>query len=201
MAKLHFKYGTMNSGKSLDLIRTIYNYEENGFGILLLKPIIDTKGNDYIESRNGSRRKVDLLISEDDNLLDKVIDNIDCNTNCILVDEAQFLKRKQIDELFIITKELDIPVICYGLRNNFKMEGFEGSIRLLEIAEELEELPTLCRCGEIARYVGRCVNGKYVSKGAEIVIDGANDEVKYVPMCGKCYLSKVKKYQFSKKMR
>ena len=200
MAKLHFKYGTMNSGKSMDLIRTIYNYEENGFNVLLLKPAIDTKGNDFICSRNGMKRHVDIMITKDTSIISEVLDIYDSNTKCIFVDEAQFLEKEQIDELFLLTKELDIPVICYGLRNNFKMEGFEGSIRLLEIAEELEELPTLCKCGEIARYVGRCVNGKYVSEGAEVVIDGSNDEVKYEPMCGKCYLMNVKGYQFSKKM-
>ena len=95
--------------------------------------------------------------------------------------------------ILFITKEIEIPVICYGLRNNFMMNGFEGAIRLLEIAEELEELPTLCKCKEIARYVGRKVNDVYVNEGNEVVIDGANDNVDYVPMCGKCYLEKVKK--------
>ena len=106
---------------------------------------------------------------------------------------AQFLSKNQIDELFIITKKFDIPVICYGLRNNFKMEGFSGSIRLLEIADELEEIKTLCPCGEIARYAGRKTNGKFTIEGNEVVIDGSKDNIEYVPLCGKCYLKKVKK--------
>jgi len=177
--------------KTMDLIRTAYNYEENGYKVLVIKPIIDTKGSDCIQTRIGLTRKVDLLLASSDIVLDK-IENIE-NIKCIFVDEAQFLTTKQIDELYYITKKYDIPVICYGLRVNFKMESFEGSKRLLEIAEELEELITLCRCGEVARYVGRRVNGEYVNEGNEVVIDGVEESVEYVPMCGKCYLKDVKK--------
>lgn len=191
MSKLHFKYATMNSGKTIDLMRTAYNYEENGYKVLIIKPSIDTKGNDEIVTRVGLSRKVDLLLATRDTVLDK-IEGIE-NIRCIFVDEAQFLTTKQVDELYLITKKYDIPVICYGLRLNFKMESFEGSRRLLEIAEELEELITLCKCGEVARYVGRKVNGEYVSSGDEVVIDGACDDVEYVPLCGKCYLKDVKK--------
>lgn len=191
MSKMHFKYAAMNSGKTMDLIRTAYNYEENGYKVLIIKPSIDTKGDDHIETRIGLTRKVDLLLTNEDTVLDKIND-IE-NIKCILIDEAQFLTTKQIDELYFITKKYDVPVICYGLRVNFKMESFEGSKRLLEIAEELEELITLCRCGEVARYAGRLVNGIYVNEGNEVVIDGANDDVKYVPLCGKCYLKDVKR--------
>ncbi len=194
MAKLHFKYGTMNSGKTMDLIRTIYNYEENGFNVVLFKPMIDTKGDDKTVTRSGMEREVDELIGKDTSIIDMIFRRIYYwNSKCIFVDEAQFLTKKQVDELYVITKKLGIPVICYGLRNNFKMEGFEGSIRLLEIAEELEEIPSLCKCGEIARYVGRKVDGSFVSDGDEVVIDGSNSNIEYVPMCGKCYLSKVKR--------
>lgn len=191
MSKMHFKYATMNSGKTMDLIRTAYNYEENGYKVLIIKSSIDTKGDDHIETRIGLTRKVDLLLTNEDTVLDKIKD-IE-NIKCILIDEAQFLTTKQIDELYFITKKYDVPVICYGLRVNFKMESFEGSKRLLEIAEELEELITLCRCGEVARYAGRQINGIYVNEGNEVVIDGAHDDVKYVPLCGKCYLKDVKK--------
>ena len=191
MSKLHFKYATMNSGKTIDLMRTAYNYEENGYKVLIIKPSIDTKGNDEIVTRVGLSRKADLLLNSNDKVLDK-IEGLE-NIRCIFVDEAQFLTCKQVDELYLITKKYDIPVICYGLRLNFKMESFEGSKRLLEIAEELEELITLCKCGEVARYVGRKVNGKYVSSGDEVVIDGANESVEYIPLCGKCYLRNVKK--------
>ena len=139
------------------------------------------------------KKKVDAKVGKDDSILDIVVDFLDRNITCIFVDEAQFLTPKQVDELFLLTKDIDIPVICYGLRNNFKMEGFAGSIRLLEIAEKLEEIPTLCKCKEIARYVGRKVDDKFVYDGEEVVIDGENNNVEYVPMCGKCYLHKVKK--------
>lgn len=172
-------------------MRTAYNYEENGYKVLIIKPSIDTKGNDEIVTRIGLSRKVDLLLATDDTVLDK-IEEIE-SIRCVFVDEVQFLTTKQIDELYLITKKYDIPVICYGLRLNFKMESFEGSKRLLEIAEELEELITLCKCGEVARYVGRKVNGEYVSSGDEVVIDGANESVEYIPLCGKCYLRDVKK--------
>lgn len=192
MAKLHFKYGTMNSGKSIDLMRTAYNYEEMGYDVLVLKPLIDTKGLDKLDSRIGMKRKVDILIPKNSLILPLIINKIPKNLACIFVDEAQFLSKEQIDNLFIITKKMNIPVICYGLRNNFKMEGFEGSVRLLEIAEELEEIKTLCHCGEIARYVGRKVDGKFQLDGCEVVIDGENINTEYIPLCGKCYLEKVK---------
>lgn len=194
MSKLHFKYAAMNSGKSLDLMRTAYNFEENGYKVLVIKPMIDTKGEIFIESRVGLRRKVDVLLAPDDNVLDK-LGNLE-GIKCILIDEVQFLTIKQIDDLYFITKKYNISVLAYGLRTNFRMESFEGSKRLLEIAEELEEIPTMCRCGEIARYVGRKVNGEFVFDGSEVVIDGANENVEYVPLCGKCYLQKVKKLSF-----
>ena len=193
MAKLHFKYGTMNSGKSIDLMRTAYNYEEMGYKVLVLKPMIDTKGENKLSSRIGMERVVDVLIPLDSLVLPLIKNKITDNLACIFIDEAQFLSKNQIDELFILTKKFDVPVICYGLRNNFKMEGFSGSIRLLEIADELEEIKTLCPCGEIARYAGRKINGKFTIEGNEVVIDGSKDNIEYVPLCGKCYLKKVKK--------
>lgn len=199
MAKLNFKYATMNSGKTLDLIRTAHNYEENGYKVIILKPAIDTKGETYIESRIGLKRKVNYLIGKEDNIIHTIANELD-NLTCILVDEAQFLSKKQIDELFLITKVFDIAVICYGLRLNFMMEAFEGSKRLLEIAEELEELKTICKCGNVARYVGRKVSGDYVTFGEEVVIDGTND-IEYVPLCGDCYLKDVKKIDYSKVKR
>ena len=192
MAKLNFKYSTMNAGKTLDLLRTAYNYEENNYKVIVLKPKVDTKGEDSIVSRIGLKRKVDYLIQKDDSITNLIIDDL-YNCKCILVDEAQFLSKKQVDELFVISKEFDIDVICYGLRLNFKMEAFEGSMRLLEIAEELEELKTMCKCGNVARYVGRKINDEFTLDGEEIIIDGA-ESVKYIPMCGDCYLEKVKKY-------
>ena len=196
MAKLHFKYGTMNSGKSIDLIRTAHNYEEVGYEVIVMKPIIDTKGNDKLDSRIGLQRKVDILIQENDSILKLIKEKLTEKTACIFVDEAQFLSKNQIDELFFITKKINIPVICYGLRTNFMAEYFEGSRRLLEISDVLEELKTLCKCKEIARFAARKINNEYVSFGNEIEIDGKNKNIDYEPLCGKCYLQKVKKIKF-----
>ncbi len=200
MAKLHFKYGTMNSGKSIDLMRTAYNYEEVGMDVIVMKPKIDTKNNDKLLSRTNMERKVDALIGSEDSVLEIVRDVIKKKNpkrlECILVDEAQFLTRNQVDELFFISKKLDVAVLCYGLRNNFRMEAFEGSLRLLEIADSLEELKTMCQCNKVARFVGRKVNDEFVYEGNVVEIDGANKDIEYVPMCGKCYLQKVKKIEF-----
>ena len=191
MAKMHFKYASMNSGKSTDLIRTAYNYEENGYKVLIIKSIIDTKTKDTVSSRLGVEKKIDVLLLYSDNLLEVLKGKLK-GISCILVDEAQFLSIKQVEDLFLISKACNIPVICYGLRTNFKMESFAGSKRLLEIADVLEELTTLCECGDIARYVGRKVGENFVLEGEEIVIDGTAN-ICYVPLCGKCYLTKVKK--------
>lgn len=194
MAKLHFKYAAMNAGKSIDLMRTAYNCEENGFKVLVMKPKIDTKDDDYISSRIGLKRKVDILIDKEDNIPYILRGKLE-GLYAVLIDEAQFLGRKQIDDLYMICKIYDIPVICYGLRVNFLNESFEGSMRLLELADELLELETLCSCGRIARISVRKVNNEFVNFDEEIVIDGA-DDVLYVPLCGNCYLEKLKKINF-----
>ena len=196
MAKLNLKYATMNSGKSIDLMRTAYNYEENGYRVLVLKPKCDTKGGEYLDSRIGLKRRADMLIDDNTNIINEIKGKYSENLKCILVDEAEFLSPKIIDDLFIVSKVLDVPVICYCLRTNFKMEGFPGSTRLLAIAESIEELKTLCKCGSTARFAGRKVNGEYTLKGDNILIDGECDNVEYVPLCGDCYLKKVKKINY-----
>ena len=152
MSKLYFRYGAMNSGKSTHLMQVAYNYEERGMKALLLKPCTDKKGGDKLVSRLGVERKVDILVSDEDNVFNKVSNMVreSGDIHCILVDEVQFLKAKQIDELFMIAVKLDIPVICYGLRTDFKMQGFEGSTRLLLLAHSIEEMKTICKCGRKA---------------------------------------------------
>jgi len=189
MSKLYFRYGAMNSGKTTLLLQVAHNYEERGMKVLILKPGIDTKGDNKIVTRIGLKRKVDHIIEKDENLklyLNKVKDDIEC----ILVDEAQFLSRDQVDELFMFSKLRDKPVICYGLRSDFKTIAFPGSLRLFEVADELEELITICRCGKRAKFNGRIVNGEFTSSGEQVAIDGEN-EVGYESLCGKCYLEKV----------
>lgn len=191
MAKLHFRYGAMNAGKTTIMLQTAYNYEERNQKVLLLKPTIDTKGNEKVISRIGLSRDVDYLISQNDNILDKIVDCLNI-TNCILVDEAQFLTKSQVEELYYITKLYNIPVIAFGLRTDFKSNGFEGSIRLLELADALEEMPTICRCGKKARFNARKVNGEFTSDGDSVVIDGTQN-VEYESLCGSCYIDKVLK--------
>lgn len=194
MANLNLYYATMNSGKSIDLIRTAYNYEEKGFKILVLKPGIDTKGGDAVKTRIGLSRKVDFKIFPNDRIIDIIKGQIN-GVKSVFIDEAQFLTKKQVYELYIISKSTNIDIFCYSLRTNFMMECFEGSAALLEISDVIEEIKpnTLCSCGDIARHVGRKVNGEFVTGGSEVVIDGENDDVEYVPMCGECYLKRVKK--------
>ena len=197
MAKFHFRYGAMNAGKSTILLQTAYNYEEKGKKVVLIKPSVDTKGDEKIVSRIGLERKVDYLISDNDSIISKLGDNLS-SLSCILVDEAQFLKRKQVDELFYISKIMDIPVIAFGLRTDFKSNGFEGSIRLLELADALEEMPTICRCGKKARFNARKVDGKFTYDGDSIVIDDTSD-VSYESLCGACYIEEQEKVLKRKK--
>ncbi len=197
MAKLLFKYATMNSGKTIDLLRTAYNYEENNGKVLIIKPKIDTKGNNMITSRVGLKRKVDFLICYDDELLELLKGNLN-KVDAILVDEAQFFSKKQIEDLSIISKVMNIDVICYGLRINFRGELFEGSKRLFEVADALDELVTLCKCKKPARFVGRKEDCVYKIDGPEIIIDGSKKNIEYVPLCKECYLKEVKKIDFDK---
>ena len=188
MSKLYFRYGAMNSGKSTHLMQVAYNYEERGMNVVIIKPKVDSKGGEKLLSRLGVARKVDLLISEDDNIFD-IIKNYNKEVkkiDCILVDEVQFLKSHQIDELFEVAVCLDIPVICYGLRTDFKMQGFEGSTRLLLLAHSIEELKTICKCGRKAVLNGRKINGKFVFEGEQVAIDNV-DNVEYESLCGHCY--------------
>ena len=188
MSKLYFRYGAMNSGKSTHLMQVAYNYEERGMKVIILKPKVDKKGGDTLVSRLGVNRQVDLLISEEDNVFDTIDNYLKENRriNCILVDEVQFMKKKQIDELFQIAVGMDIPIICYGLRTDFKMDGFEGSTRLLLVAHSIEEMKTICACGQKAIFNGRKINGKFVFEGEQIAID-EQDDVRYESLCGHCY--------------
>ena len=191
MSKLYYRYGAMNSGKTTLLLQVAHNYEERGMKVLILKPKIDTKGDNKIVTRIGLKRKVDHIIDTDENLTD-YLNNIPDDIACVLVDESQFLTRDQVDELFMFTKLKDISVICYGLKTDFKTMSFPGSLRLFELADVMEELYTICRCGKRAKFNARIVNGEFTSSGEQVAIDGEN-HVEYESLCGKCYLEKVLK--------
>lgn len=191
MSKLYFRYGAMNCGKSTALMQVAHNYEENNKKVIVIKSSIDTKGKDHLESRIGAKRKVDILINKKETFK-KYLEELK-KASCILVDEAQFLTSKQVEDLWKIAKLYNIPVICYGLRTDFQSHLFEGSKRLLELADEIEELITICSCGKRAKFNARYVNGKFAKEGKEVVIDGSDDKVEYHPLCGKCYLEELEK--------
>lgn len=189
MSKLHFKYGAMNSGKSDTLIKTAYNYEECGLKVIVIKPAVDTKGNSLIVARGGHQRTVDILASPNTNLrqaVSRIVKNKG-KINCILIDEAQFLIPEQVSQLFSIAKLDDISVIAFGLRADFQSKIFPGSRRLFEIADNIEKLPTMCRCGSQAEFNTRKINGQYVFDGDQVAIDG-EAAVTYDSLCGPCYI-------------
>ena len=211
MAKLYFRYGAMNSGKSTGLLQTAYNYEERDQRVLIIKAVVDTKGDDVVLSRLGVSRKVDLLVEEGDNLRALVhrralgergaaeggedAGGTGCAplrsaVDCVLVDEAQFLSAAQVDQLMELVLIDDVPVLAYGIRSDFRTLSFPGSRRLLEIAHSLEELKTICRCGRKAIFNARKVGGPqghYVFDGDQVAID--EGEITYESLCGKCYLA------------
>ncbi|MGG7165208.1 thymidine kinase [Clostridium ihumii] len=199
MSKLYFRYGAMNCGKSTNLLQVAHNYEERGMKVLIIKPKTDTKGGDKIVSRLGVTKKVDFWIEGDVNIFNLIENYIKENgpVNCILGDEVQFFKSEQIDQLFEVAVKLDIPTICYGLRTDFQMKGFEGSSRLLMLAHSLEELKTICNCGKKALLNGRTVNGKFVFEGQQIAID-KEDNIEYEALCPKCYFEFKKEYEAEK---
>lgn len=188
MSKLYFRYGAMNSGKSTHLMQVAYNYEERGMKVILIKPSTDKKGGDKLVSRLGVERKVDILCEKKMDIYEEIKkwQEVKFNIDCILVDEVQFMTKEQVDQLFEIAVVLDIPVICYGLRTDFMMEGFEGSTRLLLLAHSIEEMKTICKCGKKAILNGRKINDKFVFEGEQVAIDNI-DNVQYESLCGHCY--------------
>ena len=234
MASLRFRYSPMNAGKSSNLLQVAHNYNERGMNVLLMKPSLDTKGDDRIVARGmKDSRKVDYLLAPNMNIYDLVVDylkknngeyidtgellrkikkiekdpekiNLIYNTineylieknydnkfdkilSAILIDEAQFLTEKQVKELSDITVILDIPVICFGLRTDFKGNLFPGSDALFRYANSLEELTTVCICGKKALHNARLVNGRYVNDGDQVAID-EKDNVTYISLCPEHY--------------
>ncbi|MBR3356078.1 MAG: thymidine kinase [Oscillospiraceae bacterium] len=200
MAKLYFRYGAMNSGKSTALIQVAHNYEERGMHVILIKPSIDTKGSETVVSRIGVSRTVDLLVPPAMDLYSE-IEAINKKTplSCVLADEAQFFTPKQAEELFRVAVSLNVPVICYGLRSDFQMNGFPGSTRLLELAHSIEELKTICFCGKKAMINARLVNGEYVFEGEQVAIDG-EASVEYRSVCPECYFRLKAEHDKKKKL-
>jgi thymidine kinase len=194
VSKLYFRHGAMNSGKSTALLQAAHNYEERAQHVLLAKPAIDVKGEMAITSRLGVNRNVDFLITPQVNLRSEFANrvrefkkNSGNDIACLLIDEAQFLTREQVDQALEIAVLDNVPVLAYGIRTDFLTNGFPGSLRLLEIAHSLEELKTICRCGRKAMFNARKMDGKFVFDGEQVAIDGVN--VTYESLCPSCYFA------------
>lgn len=193
MAKLYFRYGAMDCGKTVQLLQVAHNYEDHGQKVCIIKPATDTKNGTKLLSRVGNlERETHFTFDRKVDLYEKLKSEYP-NVDCVLVDEAQFLTPAQADELSHVAAILDIPVICYGLRVNFRQQssGFEGSTRLLQIAEDLQEIKTICDCGRKATRSCRFLDGELVVEGPDILIDDGKTKVEYRPICSKCYYEKI----------
>lgn len=182
MAKLYFRHGTVGSAKTLNLLAVAHNYRQQGKEVLLLKPEMDIRfGKDQIQSRAGLQMQADVLVGPTTNLLEMNFNNI----YCILVDEAQFLSMEHIDQLRDITLAKNIPVICYGLRTDFRTKLFPGSLRLMEVADSIEEVKATCFfCNRKSIMNIKHIDGKATLEGPTVQL-GA--EERYLPACYCCY--------------
>ena len=192
MSKLYFRYGAMGCGKTMQLLQVAFNYEERGHKVCVMKPKTDTKNGEKLLTRIGPEREVNFCFDKEANLFEKVKKEFAKGAKkvaCVLIDEAQFLTKEQVDQLMEIVTELDIPVMAYGLRLNFRLTdgGFEGATRLLQIAQDIDEIKTICECGRKATYNARFLGNKFVADGPDVLIDDGKTEIEYRAICPKCY--------------
>ncbi|MCT4606818.1 MAG: thymidine kinase [Marinisporobacter sp.] len=185
MAQLYYRYSTMNAGKSIEVIKVAYNYEERGKRALVLTSALDNRyAIGKVTSRIGLEKEA-IIIDDETNVLSIFLqENIKKKIDCVIVDECQFLKKHHVEELIEIVDSCNVPVLCYGLKNDFKNELFEGSYWLLVHADKIEEIKTICWCGRKATTNARVVDGKIVKDGEQIQIGG--NEL-YIPLCRKHY--------------
>ncbi|MBO5756461.1 MAG: thymidine kinase [Clostridia bacterium] len=183
MAKLYFKYGAMGSSKTANALITKFNYEERGMRVWLIKPAIDTRdGAGVIRSRIGLEAQAQIIGAQTD-IYAEFAQRKDCHV--IIADECQFFTEEQIDQLRRIVDELDLPVLCFGLRTDFMTRQFSGSRRLFEVADSITEIKTICTCGKKAIVNARIDGaGRVVTTGGQILL-GGNDS--YVAMCHSCW--------------
>lgn len=196
MAKLYFKYGAMGSSKTAQALITKYNYEENDMKVWLIKPSADTRdGQQILRSRIGLEAKVEV-IPPDMDVQDRFEKTQAGHCDVIIVDECQFLTEAQIDQLRDIVDESNIPVMCFGLRTDFQTRLFPGSLRLMEVADTIQEIKTICDCGAKATVNARIDGeGHIVTQGAQVFL-GGNDS--YIAMCHKCYIRGIKEHKVIK---
>jgi thymidine kinase len=187
MAKLYFRYGTVGSAKTLNLLAVAHSYGQQNKRVFVIKPALDNRfGESIVRSRAGLEREADLLAHSDTVLNPNEFGGI----HCILVDEAQFLSKCLIDQLRRFANELDLPVICYGLRSDFRTDLFEGSRRLFELADEISEVKTTCCfCNKRALFNLKLLNGTPTLEGPSVEL---GTEEKYVPACSTCYANKLR---------
>ena len=196
MAKLYFKYGAMGSSKTAQALITKYNYEENDLKVWLIKPSADTRdGVSVLRSRIGLEAQVEVISPETDiYMLFTAAKQGNCDV--IIVDECQFLTGRQIDELRGIVNDFNVPVMCFGLRTDFQTKLFPGSLRLMEVADTIQEIKTICDCGAKATVNARIdADGHIVTEGAQVVL-GGNDS--YIAMCHKCYVRGIREHKVIK---
>ena len=192
MAKLYFKYGAMGSSKTAQALITKYNYEENDMKVWLIKPSADTRdGVTKLRSRIGLEATVEVM-TPDMNIYDRFRDTRAGNCTAVIADEAQFLTEKQIDELRAIVDDYNIAVLCFGLRTDFQTRLFPGSRRLMEVADAIQEIKTMCDCGAKATVNARISDGYIVTEGAQVVL-GGNDS--YIAMCHRCYVRGIREHK------
>ena len=190
----------MGCGKTMQLLQVAFNYEERGHRVCAMKPKTDTKNGEKLLTRIGPERVTDFCFEKKDDLFKIVKEQSSKKKKkiaCVLVDEAQFLTAKQVDQLMKITTDLEIPVMAYGLRLNFRLTdgGFEGATRLLQIAHDIDEIKTICECGRKATLNARFLNDEFMVDGPDVLIDDGSSEIEYRAICPKCYA----RYASSKK--
>lgn len=192
MAKLYFKYGVMGSSKTAQALITKFNYEERGMNVWLIKPHIDNRdGEGIIRSRIGLEASAYELPTDEDIYQSYL--GLKQKVDVIIVDECQFLTEAHVNQLSMIVIEFDIPVLCFGLRSDFRTKMFPGSKRLMEIADSITEIKTICSCGKKATVnVRKDKEGKIITEGEQIVI-GGNDT--YTAMCYQCFIEGIKKQE------
>lgn len=185
MAKLYFKYGAMGSSKSAQALITKFNYEERGLKVWLIKPSVDTRaGLDTVASRIGLKQKC-TTIHHDTSIWDEFESRLAQKVDVIIADESQFFTADQIDDMRRIVDELEVPVLCFGLRTDFQTNLFEGSKRLLEVADKITEIKNICECGRKAIVNARIDdNGNVITEGEQVLL-GGNE--RYIAMCHRCW--------------
>ena len=192
MAKLYFKYGAMGSSKTAQALITKYNYEENDMRVWLIKPSADTRdGVEVLRSRIGLEARVDVITPEVD-VHRLFADTKKGRCDVVIVDECQFMTEAQIDQLRAIVNDFNVPVLCFGLRTDFQTKLFPGSRRLMELADCIEEIKTMCDCGAKATVNARISDGHIVTEGAQVVL-GGNDS--YIAMCHRCYIQGIREHK------